>query len=450
MARIAIIGTGIAGLSTARLLHRRHEITVYEKERQLGGHSRTVIVRHGDKDIPVDTGFIVFNERNYPNLSALFRFLGVRTHQSNMTFALTVRDGWLEWGAQSANAIFGQRRNVLRPAFLRLFAEVMRFNACALSALDCDPSVSLETFIARLGLSDWFRRYYILPMAGAIWSCPPRQMLSFPAKTFVQFFANHGLLSLTGQPQWRTVTGGATAYVEKLAAPFSTRIRTSCAAVDVTRHGGFVAVRDEHGNKETFDHVVLASHANDSLRMLSDASSLERAALGAFGYQKNRAVLHKDPQFMPKRKRCWASWVYQSDGTGEESAINVSYWMNCLQGIDPRCPLFVTLNPSRKIADDDVFDEHEFSHPVFDAAALLAQRQLKSLQGVNNTWFCGAHLGHGFHEDGLVSAMNVASLLGTSLPWQVPATQLRPEVRSPRRRTRLAPVGLAVEPSPVP
>jgi predicted NAD/FAD-binding protein len=228
MARIAVIGTGIAGLSAAWLLDRRHDIAVYEKEARIGGHTRTLNIRHGDRTIPVDTGFIVYNERNYPNLTALLRHLGVRTHKSDMSFALSVRDGWLEWGARNANSIFGQRRNIIRPSFLNMFREVMRFNASAVAMLADHPGLTLGEFIARLGMSDEFCQHYILPMAGAIWSCPPRQMLAFPAETFVRFFANHGLLSYTGQPQWYTVSGGAQTYVDRLTSSFAPRIRTSC------------------------------------------------------------------------------------------------------------------------------------------------------------------------------------------------------------------------------
>jgi predicted NAD/FAD-binding protein len=417
MAKIAIIGTGISGLSAAYLLNEQHDITIYEKEPVIGGHTRTLTVRYGERTIPVDTGFIVYNERNYPNLTALFRHLGVVTKASDMSFALTVCDGRLEWGAQSVNAIFGQRRNLVRPEFYRLFREAMRFNAKAVSTANQNPSLSLGQLITHMGLSDAFRRYYLLPMAGAIWSCPPRQMLEFPAETFVRFFANHGLLAASGQPQWRTVSGGAQNYVERLTTFFKTRIRTNCAVSRVTRKDNTVEIVDQYGHCEKFDEVVFASHSDETLKTLTDATAAEREALGAIGYQRNRVILHKDPQFMPKQKRCWASWVYHSDGTGDEAAITVSYWMNRLQSIDQRYPLFVTLNPAREIPQEHIFDEHEFHHPVFDRAALVAQEQLKLMQGRNRTWFCGAYLGHGFHEDGMVSAINVAEQLGTTVPW---------------------------------
>ena len=450
MAKVAIVGTGIAGLSAAHHLGRHHDITVYEKDARVGGHTRTRQVVHGDRQIPVDTGFIVYNERNYPNLTALFRALGVGVEESNMSFALTVRDGWLEWGAESANAIFAQRRNLLRPAFLRLFADVLRFNAQAEEAVAQSPAMSLRELLARLGLGDWFRCHYILPMAGAIWSCPPRQMLSFPAASFVRFFANHGLLSADGQPQWYTVSGGSQNYVDKLTASFASRIRTNCSAVEVRRGGNRVMVRDAQGNLETYDHAVLASHADESLKLLADPDGEERAVLGAFGYQRNRAILHKDPQFMPRRKQCWASWVYHSDGAGDDAAITMSYWMNRLQNIDPAYPLFVTLNPQRTIPDEHVFDEHVFTHPVFDQPAIAAQPRLKALQGRKNVWFCGAYLGYGFHEDGHVSGLEAANGLNaaTGKPLHVilPLPARTPDVPAARERRRpaVAEVALAL------
>jgi predicted NAD/FAD-binding protein len=430
MKKIAIIGTGISGLSAAYLLSRRYDVTVYEKQARLGGHSRTVDVAYGDTNIAVDTGFIVFNERNYPNLTALFRHLDVPVKNSDMSFALTVGNGWLEWGAKDLAAILGQRRNLLRPKFLKLFADVMRFNKDAVAEVQRAPDVSVDGLIRRMGLGDWFRRHYLLPMAGAIWSCPPCQMLEFPASSLVHFFANHNLLSMNGQPQWLTVEGGARTYVEHLARALQPRIRVACGAVQIERVASGATVTDERGDVRAYDEVVLACHSDEALSILKDASAQERAALGAIRYQPNIAVLHKDESFMPKRKSCWASWVYHSDGVGDEPAISVSYWMNSLQGIDKRYPLFVTLNPAKPIAPGDIFDTHLFAHPVFDFAAMRAQQDIKAMQGERNTWFCGAYLGHGFHEDGLVSAMNVAERLGVQAPWISVAAQAR--VEAPR------------------
>ncbi len=418
MAKIAIVGTGISGLAAGYLLHPRHEITVYEKACRIGGHTRTVTVDYDGVRIPVDTGFIVFNEKNYPHLSAMFRHLDVAAHKSSMTFAATIRDGWLEWSAKDIDSIVGQRRNLLRPRFGLLLRDVLRFNAEAVDAVERHPDLTLDELMTTLRLGEWFRRYYLLPMSGAIWSCPPREMLAFPARTLVQFFANHHLLNARGQPQWYTVTGGSQEYVSRLTADYAHRIRIGCGAADIRRSGARATVTDTQGNSEVYDHVVLACHANEALALLGDADAREREALGAFRYQKNIAVLHGDTGVMPKRKRCWASWVYTSDDRDDDPAISVTYWMNRLQAIRADRPLFVTLNPIHEIEPKRVFDTHSFDHPVFDRAAVAAQPKVQALQGTRNTWFCGAHLRHGFHEDGLASAVHVARLFGIEPPWQ--------------------------------
>jgi predicted NAD/FAD-binding protein len=417
MAKIAIVGTGIAGLGASYLLHPHHDIVVYEMSERIGGHARTLTIDYDGTEIAVDTGFIVFNEPNYPHLSAMFRHLGIATHESDMTFAATIRDGWLEWGAKNFDTVIGQRRNLLRPRFGKLVHDVLKFNANALDTVERLPELTLDELIDELRLGEWFRRYYLLPMTGAIWSCPPREMLAFPARSLVRFFANHHLLDSTGQPQWYTVTGGSERYVSRLSQSFAHKVRTKSGVRAVRRENGQAIVTDAHGHSEVFDDVVFACHADEALALLSDADGAERAALGAFRYQMNRAVLHRDPRFMPKRKRCWASWVYTSDGSGDDPAIFVTYWMNLLQGIRHDRPLFVTLNPALAIPERAIFDEHEFAHPVFDHAAVAAQAKLQALQGTRNVWFCGAHMRHGFHEDGLASAVHVAELLGARVPW---------------------------------
>jgi predicted NAD/FAD-binding protein len=378
-------------------------------------------VDYDGRAIPVDTGFIVFNRPNYPNLCGLFTHLGVASHASDMTFAASIRNGWLEWGAKDLGAVIGQRRNLLRPKFGLLLRDVMVFNARAQTVVEHHPELDLEGLISKLGLGDWFRRYYLLPMSGAIWSCPPCEMMSFPARTLVRFFANHHLLSFTGQPQWRTVTGGSQEYVKRLTASFAHRIRVKCGAVAVTRlsdaKSGKIGVKDSQGGFENYDQVVMACHADEALALLKDADQDEQAALGCFRYQKNRAVLHRDPSLMPRRRRCWASWVYTSDGDFLHPKITVTYWMNLLQGIDRQYPLFVSLNPKRDIPEALIFDRCEFDHPVFDRAAMAAQGRVAALQGRRGTWFTGAHLGHGFHEDGLASAVWVARALGSAIPW---------------------------------
>lgn len=419
MSKIAILGSGISGLGSAFLLNPDHQITVYEKAPRVGGHSRTITVDYDGARIPVDTGFIVFNRPNYPNLSGLFAHLNVPSHASDMTFAASIRDGWLEWGAQDLNTVLGQRRNIFRPRFGLLVRDVMKFNAQAQETVERHPELTLEGLIAKLGLGEWFRRYYLLPMSGAIWSCAPCEMMNFPARTLVRFFANHHLLSYSGQPEWRTVTGGSQEYVRRLTASFADRIRTNCGAVAVTRQGdGKVEVRDTQGGCEIYDQVVLACHGDEALALLTDADAQERAALSAFRYQRNTAILHRDTSLMPRRRRCWASWVYTSDGEFLHPRITVTYWMNRLQGIDESRPLFVSLNPKRDIPDEMIFDKAEFDHPLFDSAAIAAQPKVAALQGRRATWFAGAHLGHGFHEDGLSSAVAVARGLGAVIPWE--------------------------------
>lgn len=419
MPKIAIIGSGISGLASAYFLKRKHDITLYEREDRLGGHSRTITVRKDGRIIPVDTGFIVFNERNYPNLTALFAELGVPVKDSDMTYAMSVGDGEFEWGAQDLNTIFGQRRNIFRPSFYRLFWEVMRFNRAAEEAVAANPVISLGDLIASMGLSEKFRQLYLLPMSGAIWSSPPRQMLAFPAKVFVDFFRNHGLLAMSGQPQWRTVDGGSKEYVARIAASLGDTVKTGCAAVSVRRDKAAVQVTDTTGATTSFDHVIFACHSDEALALLADPTAGEATALGAIRYQRNDAILHADPRFMPRRQRCWASWNYKSDGKGNEPAVSVTYWMNRLQGIDRSFPLFVTLNPQSKVADSNIYDRHVFHHPVFDAPAISAQRDIAGMQGQNNTWFCGAYLRHGFHEDGLHSALKVVEQLGCAPAWAV-------------------------------
>jgi predicted NAD/FAD-binding protein len=308
----------------------------------------------------------------------------------------------------------------LRPKFALLLRDVLRFNAGAEAAVARDPAQTLDQLIASLGLGDWFRRFYILPMAAAIWSCPPSEMLRFPAATLIRFMSNHHLLSASGQPQWYTVTGGSQEYVERLTRSFAGRIRTGCGAARVTRDAHGVQIVDTQGERQAFDHVVFASHGDETLDLLADADAEERALLGAFRYQSNRAVLHRDGSVMPKRRSCWASWNYTSDGNLDDPRLSVTYWMNRLQGIPNETPLFVTLNPTREIAPDRIFDSCDFQHPVFDRGAIAAQDGVQAIQGRRNTWFCGAHLRYGFHEDGLSSAVHVARLLGAETPWQAP------------------------------
>ena len=423
MSNIAIIGTGISGMAAAYLLHRAgHTITVYEKSPRIGGHTRTLNIDYEGKKITVDTGFIVFNYTNYPNLAGLFKHLDITVQKSDMTLAITVDQGRFEWGARNMNAVFGQRRNLVNPKFYRMIRDLLRFNRYAMERVNGTPGMSLRELMHSLRLGEDFMRYYLLPMGGAIWSCAPSTMMEFPARQFVQFFKNHGLLSLSGQHQWYTVSGGSQKYLEKLIAPFHESIWTDCGVTRVVRAEKGVTIADTRGNTHHYDRVVFACHADETLAMLADANKDEQELLGAFKYQRNIAYLHKDSSFMPKRKVCWSSWVYHADTRnaqhGEETHIGVTYWMNKLQSLDYKRPIFVTLNPTREITPEYVFDRHVFEHPIFDQAAVAAQEKLPLIQGRRGVWFCGAYTRNGFHEDGLLSAVKAAQMMGAEIPWQ--------------------------------
>lgn len=417
MSSVAIIGTGISGMGAAALLHPKHDITVYEKSADIGGHTRTRVIDYKGKSIAVDTGFIVFNYRNYPHLSAMFKHYGVPVEKSDMTFAVTVDEGRFEWGAKNLNALFGQRSNLKNPEFYGLIYDVMRFMWRAPSFVERNPQMTLGQMMMHMKLGEGFAQYYLLPMGGAIWSCPLKTMLSFPAREFVHFFKAYGLMSPVGQPQWYTVTGGAHEYIKRLTAPFADKIRTGCGAQEITRNNGKVQVTDTTGQTREYDHAVLACHADQSLALLKDVSLEEKSVLAPFKYQKNIAYLHKDTSVMPKQERCWASWVYHTNTGHTDERLPVTYWMNLLQNIDPEYPLFVTLNPLKPIAKEHVFDEHEFEHPVYTMDAASAQAKVPSIQGKRNTWFCGAWQRDGFHEDGLSSAVDMARRLGAEVPW---------------------------------
>jgi uncharacterized protein len=423
--KIAVIGTGISGMSAAWLLSQRHEVTVYERSERVGGHSNTVDVPHGRTVIPVDTGFIVYNEIAYPNLTALFAHLRVPTEPSDMSFAVSLSGGELEYaGGAHLSGLFAQKRNVFRPRFWSMLTDIRRFYREAptdMVQLD-ELRTTLGDYLDMHSYGEAFRNDHLLPMAGAIWSAPPQSLLAYPAASFIRFHDNHGLLRVSNRPQWRTVSGGSRAYVERLTAAYADRIELGVAALGVRRSGARVAVRDAAGSETWFDHVVFAAHADETLAILDDPSATERALLGAFRYSKNTAILHSDASLMPKRKGVWSSWNYIGAPPGVETGngCTVTYWMNRLQNLNADKSLFVTLNPQREPARGAVHAVESYDHPLFDAAAIGAQRRLWSLQGVRNTWFCGAYFGAGFHEDGLQSGLAVAEALsGVRRPWTV-------------------------------
>ena len=415
--RIAVIGTGISGLSAAWLLNRHNDITVFESADRLGGHSNTVDIDYDGTTIPVDTGFIVYNERTYPNLIALFAELGVATETSDMSFAVSVDGGRMEYEG-SLSGMTAQAGNLMSPRYWRMVGDLVRFYRTAPKLLDsaANDGPTLGEYLKLKGYGRGFIEDHLLPMAAAIWSCPVETMLAFPARSFVRFFANHGLLDFVGRPQWFTVTGGSREYVQRIAAPYADRIRLSTPVRSLSRDSYGVDVTTDHGT-ERFDEVVLATHADTSLALLSDADDDETRLLSAFGYQTNTAILHRDPSLMPKRQRTWASWNYLADGARGERNVAVTYWMNRLQNIDPSYPVFVSLNPLAEPDPQKVFGRFEYEHPVFDTAAVTAQSALPTIQGRHRTWFCGSYCGWGFHEDGLRGGIAVAKALGSSPFW---------------------------------
>jgi predicted NAD/FAD-binding protein len=419
--KIAIIGSGISGLSAAWLLNQRHDITVYERAERVGGHSNTVTVTFDGKRISVDTGFIIFNRQTYPNLTALFELLGVATQVSNMSFAVSMDGGTLEYAASSLSALFGQRRNLIRPRFWSMLADLLRFYRCAArDAGGICEGMSLGDYLARGKYGSAFRDDHLLPMAGAIWSAPPTEILSYPAASFIRFNDNHGLLNVWQRPAWETVTGGSRNYVHRLIEPFADRIRLDTGARAVRRSDNEVIVTDTRGDTERYDHIVFASHADQSLAALADPSTEERDLLGAFRYSRNLAVLHTDESFMPKRRSVWSSWNHIGSRDALSEHVCVTYWMNSLQGIESSRPIFVSLNPPRPPHAGTLLHTETYHHPIVDGRAMAAQQRLWSLQGQRNTWYCGSYFGAGFHEDGLQAGLAVAEQLGgLRRPWHV-------------------------------
>jgi predicted NAD/FAD-binding protein len=430
--KIAIIGSGIAGLASAHGLRGRADLTLFEAGDYFGGHTHTVdvtlpgpsgMVTHG-----VDTGFLVFNERTYPKLIALFAELGIATAKSDMSFSVQVPQARgrraLEWSGASLNSVFAQRRNLANPRFLNMLREVLRFNALAthLAEQGDDQALTqpLAEFLDRHHFSAVFRDWYFLPMLGCIWSCPTDQMLQFPVATMVRFCHNHGLIQVSNRPQWWTVAGGARNYVEKITAGVpDKRLATPVTGIRRDAHGVWLV---SAGRLERFDKVVLACHSDQSLALLSDASPLERATLGAIRYQPNHAVLHTDTSVLPKKRRAWAAWNYQraADRTQEQSRVCLHYLLNLLQPLPFTPSVVVSLNPLHEIAPAHVLGSYDYDHPVFDLAAIQAQKQLPALQGQQGTYFCGAWTGYGFHEDGLASGLDVARRICQTLALASP------------------------------
>ena len=419
--KIAVIGAGVSGMGAAWLLSRSHDVVVYERESRFGGHSCTVEAPTPHGRLPVDVGFIVYNERNYPNLVALFDHLGVPTEESDMSFAVSLDEGRFEYGSSFAGYL-AQRRNLARPAFLRMTHDILRFNRMAPRLLDrCeDLDFTIGDFVKDAGFSAVFRDRYLAPMAACIWSTPLGRVLDYPAQTFVRFFNNHGLLTVGPQLRWRTVSGGSRSYVERIVAPLRARARLATPASAVRRLPDGVEVRDTAGHWDRFDRVVLACHADQTLGLLSDADHIERDLLGRFAYSSNEVWLHGDHSLMPRRRGVWSSWNYVADSGTRDRSVSVTYWMNRLQNLPDATPLFVSVNPGRVPAPATAHARFTFEHPMYDAAAIRAQRDLHRIQGIRNTYFCGSYCGYGFHEDALSAGLDVAEQLGVRRPWARP------------------------------
>ncbi len=403
--KIAVIGSGVSGLTAAHHLHPEHDITVFEAGDHIGGHVHTHDVALGGKTYAVDSGFIVFNHRTYPHYTQLLADLAVGSQPSNMSFSVSCNASGLEYNGNNLNALFAQRENLVRPGFWGMLRDILRFNREAPELLRAEgEEIGLGEYLARHRYGAMFRDYYILPMGAAIWSTDPARMLDFPARFFVRFMQNHGLLSLSDRPLWRVIKGGSRVYVERLVAPFRERVLTRTPVLGITRHPGHVDVHLPDGSQR-FDAVFLACHSNQALRLLADPSEAERQVLSAIPYQANEAVLHTDTRLLPRRPLAWAAWNYlMPEGPG--GRVCLTYDMNILQGLDAPETLCVTLNATERIDPDRILARMTYDHPLFTPAGVAAQARHREIDGTGRTYYCGAWWRNGFHEDGVVSALD--------------------------------------------
>jgi len=416
--RIAVIGAGISGLASAYFLARQHDVVLFEAGSYLGGHTNTVDVTLNDVTHPVDTGFLVFNRATYPNLISLLAELGVQSYATDMSFGVSIENGTLEWSGTTLDTVFAQRRNIFSPSFLAMLRDILRFNAAAEDSLRLTETTgaTLQQLLQSGGYATHFRDGYLLPMAAAIWSSSPADILKFPASTFLRFCLNHALLQVSDRPQWQTVQGGGREYVRKIAATLKDcRVNTPVHAVERVKNE--VAVTTDAG-RELFDGAIFATHAPQTLRMLTDACTAERSILSGVRYQHNAAVLHTDIRQMPRRRKVWSAWNYLGGpAVDRQSPVCVSYWLNQLQNLPFENAVMVTLNPFSPPDPGKVIAQFDYEHPLFDHDAIAAQKNLQSIQGKNRLWFAGAWTGYGFHEDGLKSALRVAADFGVAPDW---------------------------------
>lgn len=431
--RIAVIGSGISGVGAAWMLSPAHHVDVYEAESWLGGHARTLDVAVDGQTFPVDTGFMVFNDRTYPNLCRLFERLGVHWTETDMSFSVQVASAGVEWSGTNLNTVFAQRHNIANPRFLRMIADVLKFSRDA-SRLLADPLVdqlTLGQLLEHEGYSDTFIDWYLIPMGASIWSTPAGKMLDYPAGTFLRFCDNHGLLHVTGKPMWRSVTGGSRTYVAAALNGLSGEAFVSEPVERVSRDASGVTLHTAHRTR-SYDAVIIAAHAPQSLAMLQDPTDTEREVLGAFGYQPNRVFLHTDASYLPNSRRAWASWNWYANS--EECCkdeLALTYWIDNLQSLTGSQPILETLNPHKEFAAGSVLSELSFDHPLFTGQAIAAQTRLPQIQGVQGVWYAGAWQRYGFHEDGLLSGIRAAEALGATLPWGAELDGSRTKVLEP-------------------
>ena len=437
--KIGIVGTGISGMSAAWLLSLNHDVTVFEKNDRIGGHTNTVDIN----GLGIDTGFIVYNIKNYPNLIALFEHLGIETNATDMSFGVSIDQGAFEYSGGSLKGLFAQKSNFFRLRFWRMIKDILRFYREAPLAIDDErtANLTLGEYLLQNRYSQEFQDDHLLPMGAAIWSSPVNAMLEYPLRAFIQFCDNHGLLQISDRPEWRTVKGGSQEYINKLIKPFQNKIMTNHNVSKVWSDKNSAYIQSRDGNVIGFDHVVMACHADQSLRLLKSPTQSERDLLSSFNYQDNKAVLHTDTNLMPKNKGAWSSWNYLSETADTQNSVCVTYWMNKLQNLKTEIDYFVTLNPKKMPMDGSILRSFIYQHPIFDTKSMSAQKSLWNLQGIKRLWFCGSYFGSGFHEDGLQSGLAVAEKLGGARrPWLIEneSGRIRLPENEPTRNTKVA------------